>query len=177
MATDNRNPTSDESVTGTWSGSSGSRYTLVNDHPDSSSTTSLTQISPDGKITFGFSGFSIPTGSTINSVYIQYYDYKTSFFLVTIGGRLKVGGSYYDASEHGLARLAITLRTDTWTTNPATGSAWTVNQVNGVGANALQAFGLASLENGGDSVIGSIRITVDYTPGSSSVYNFMWGVI
>lgn len=184
MATQFRDPTSDESVNGTWSGTAGSRYTLVNDHPDSGATTSLTHGTLAGDICFGFSAFTIPSGSTINSITLEYYDYKTGFAAADFGGRLKVGGSYYNASSHDPAFLNITLRQDTWTTNPANGLAWSVDQINGSGTNNLQAFGMSSSDANPTVVLGSIRAIVDYTApsgggggGGSGVYNFMWGVI
>lgn len=163
-ATASQNPTSDDAVSGTWDGTAGSRYTVVDDHPDSSGADYLTHGTTGGNLTFGFSAFSIPAGSTSISVDVIYYDQKTASQACNIGGRLKVGGNYYNATTHNPANGTWTLRTDSWSTNPKTSSAWTVDDVNGVGANALQAFGWVSTDASPTIRLSSIIIQVTYTP-------------
>jgi hypothetical protein len=52
-----------------------------------------------------------------------------------------------------------------WPLNPKTGIAWTVNDVNGVGANALQYFGyITEAGVGYTCTVSRIYIKVDYTP-------------
>ena len=165
-ATDSRNPTSDDAVSGTWDGTAGSRYTLVNDHPDSNGSTYLTHGTTAGYLTFGFSAFSIPAGSSITNVQVIYYDQKTGSQASAAAGRLKVGGNYYNANIHNPANGTWTLRTDTWTTNPNSAVAWTLDDVNGVGANALQAFGFYSNDASPTIRFASVIVQVTYSlPG------------
>lgn len=163
-ATDSRNPTSDEAVAGTWTGTAGSRYTLVDDYPDASGADYLEHGTTAGNITFGFAALTVPTGSSISSVAVLYYDQKSGPQNCNIGARLKVGGNYYNATTHNPANGAWTQRTDTWTTNPKSGAAWTVNDVNGVGANALQAFGWVSTDANPTIRLSSVLLQVTYTP-------------
>ncbi|MBI4164304.1 MAG: hypothetical protein HY508_01060 [Acidobacteria bacterium] len=161
--TADQNPTSDEAVSGTWDGTAGSRYTVVNDHPDSSGSSFLTHGTTAGNLTFGFSAFSIPAGSTITNVQVIYYDQKTASQSAAAAGRLKVGGNYYNASTHNPANGTWTLRTDTWTTNPKSAVNWTVDDVNGSGSNNLQAFGFFSSDASPTVRFSSVIVRVTYT--------------
>lgn len=166
MATQTRPPTSDQTVSGTWSGTAGSRYTLVNDYPDAAST-KLTGGTATSVITFGFAAFSIPAGSGGISVQVQYYDGEATSGTNNAGGRIVVGGSTYNATTHNPSGTTGTARSDNWATNPKTGAAWTVDDVNGVGASALQQFGINSSDSNPAFFIGSIRLQVTYTPPAS----------
>lgn len=166
MATETRNPTSDVDVIGTWTGSVGSRYTVVDDYPDSSGVDELTVGTIAGYLVCGYSALSIPAGSTITKVEVLYYDYKNGSLAAALAGALQVGGTIYNASYHDPANGSRTQRTDTWTTNPATGAAWTVNDVNGSGANPLQAFGVRSNDANPTVTISSIQLLITYTPSS-----------
>jgi hypothetical protein len=161
MATQTRPPTSDFSASGTWSGTSGSRYTLVNDFPSTNTGSQLTHGTTAGNILFGFSAFTVPAGSTITAVRLKYYDREASSGTNNIGGRLRVGGSTYDVSTHN-PTTTTTLRTDTWTTNPRTSSAWTVDDVNGIGSNGLTQFGLRSTDASPTISITSMELEVEY---------------
>jgi len=162
MATATRNPTSDEAVSGTWSGSAGSRYASVNDHPDATGSSKLTHGTTAGNLTFGFSAFAIPAAATSISVEVSYYDEKTGGGSAASAARLKVGGNYYNASTHNPSNGSWVLRTDTWANNPKTGVGWTVVDINGVGANALQAFGFFSDDANPTVEYASVIITVSY---------------
>jgi hypothetical protein len=166
--TASRNPTSDDAESGTWSGgSAGTRYTLVDDHPDSSGADFLTHGTTAGNLTFGLTAFAIPAGSTSISVQVVYYDQKTAAQGAAAAGRLKVGGNYYNASTHNPANGTWTLRTDSWATNPKSGSAWTVDDVNGVGSNALQGFGFFSNDANPTIRFASVIVQITYTPPAS----------
>lgn len=164
MPEQTRAPTSDENVSGTWTGSAGSRWTVVDDHPDSGGTDSLTHGTTAGVLTFGFTAFSVPSTATITSVSVDYYDIKSASQACTFGARLKVGASYFNASTHNPSNSVRTLRTDTWNTNPA-GGAWTVDQVNGTaGSNNLVAFGYNSGSDANPTILtSSIQLRVTYT--------------
>lgn len=163
MATATRAPTSDEAVSGTWNGSAGTRYTAVDDYPDTTPTDTLLHGTTAGNITFGFSAFSIPSNATSISVAVKYYDQKTASQAAAAAGRLKVGGSYYNATTHNPA-TSYTVRTDTWATNPKTSAAWTPDQINGTGGtNDLQAFGFFSSDASPTINFSSIQLEVTYS--------------
>ena len=165
MATATRNPTSDEAVSGSWTGSAGTRYTLVDDYPDSGGTDKLVHgTTTAGNLTFGFSVFAIPAGSAGISIAVLYYDDKNASQACNVGGRVKVGGNYYNSATHNPANGVFTQRTDTWANNPKTAAAWTVDDINGVGANALQAFGWVSTDANPSIDLTSIQLEVTYTP-------------
>lgn len=156
-----RDPTSDISVSGTWSGTTNNRYTLVDDYPSTSTSDELLHGTTAGGILFGFSAFSVPSGRTINAVRINYYDREATNGQNNFGGRIRVGGTEYNASTHNPG-TTVTLRTDSWTTNPKTGVAWTVDDVNGVGANAIDAFGFNSTDANPQVSVISAQLEVDY---------------
>ena len=164
MATQNRAPTSDEAASGTWSGAAGSRWQLVDDYPSTSSADALTGGTAAAAITFGFSAFAIPAGSTGISVQVRYADGEAANGANNCGGRLKVGGSYFNAATHNPSGTAGTLREDSWATNPKTGAAWTVDDINGIGANALQAFGINSTDSNPTFFVASVELQVTYSP-------------
>ncbi len=165
-ATDSRDPASDEAVSGSWDGTAGSRYTVVNDHPDSTGSSYLTHGTTAGYLTFGFSAFSLPAGSSITNVQVIYYDQKTASQASAAAGRLKVGGNYYNAATHNPANGTWTLRTDTWTQNPKSAANWTVDDVNGVGSNTLQAFGFYSSDASPTIRFSSVIVQVTYSLSS-----------
>lgn len=158
-----QNPTGDEAVSGTWTGTAGSRYTLVDDYPDAAGTDRLVHGTTAGNLTFTFAAFSVPSDATVTSVAILYYDDRNGNQQSNIGGRLKVGGTYYDIATHAPTNGTLVQRTDTWTTNPRTSAAWTPAQVNGTdGSNDLQAFGWRSTDASPTIDLTSIRLDVTY---------------
>lgn len=155
-----RNPTSDLAVAGTWSGSADTRYTLVDDHPDSGGSDFITggTTSPS-LITFGFTAFSIPTNAINISVTVDYFDRKNASQGNSIQARLYISGAYYAATAHNTTNGSWVLRSDTWNTNPATSAAWTPTDIN----TNLTAFGL-NLSDANPAIdISSIQISVTYT--------------
>lgn len=165
---DSRGPTSDEAVSGTWDGTAGSRYTLVDDHPDAAGSDYLTHGTTAGNLTFGFPAFTIAGENTVASVQVIYYDQRTGGATSNAAGRLKVGASYFNASTHAPANGTWTLESDTWTQNPATSAAWTVDQVNGSGANALAAFGFFSTDANPTVRFSSVIVRVNFTGPAKS---------
>ena len=163
MTTQTRNPTSDEAVAGTWSGSAGTRYQAVDDHPDSAGADFLAHGTTAGNLTFGFAAFNVPAGSTGISVDVLYYDAEPANGNNNSGARLKVGGAYYNSATHNPSGTGYTLRTKSWANNPKSGAAWTVDDVNGVGVNALEAFGLSSSDANPVYRVASAQLQVTYT--------------
>jgi hypothetical protein len=163
VATQTRNPTSDEAASGTLSGSAGSRWQLVDDYPDTNGADVLTFGTTAASITFGYSAFTVPAGSTSISVQVLYYDGEAANGANNCGGRLKVGGAYFNAATHNPAGTTYTSRTDNFANNPQTSAAWTVDQVNGVGGNALTAFGIGSTDSNPTFRVSSVQLQVTYT--------------
>jgi hypothetical protein len=165
MATQTRSPTSDISATGSWTGTAGTRWALVDDHPDAAGTDVITQFTAaGGNILFGFSAFTVPAGSTINSVSVVYYDRRNAGGTANAQGYISIGGpAVYTMGTSHNAAASLTLRTDTRTVHPETGLAWTVDQVNGVAADGLTAFGIISTDSNPTISISSVQLVVDYT--------------
>lgn len=162
--TDTRNPTSDDTVAGTWTGTAGSRWQVVDDYPDTGGTDELTHGTTAGSLIFGFSAFSIPTTATNITVFVDYYDYKNGSQTCNIGSRLKIGGTTHDSATHNPANGSAnrTQRTDTYSTNPKTAAAWVPADVNGTGSNPLQAFGWRSSDASPTITVSSVRVRVQY---------------
>jgi hypothetical protein len=161
MAILTRNPTSDISATGTWSGTAGSRWQLVDDYPSTDTGDQLTHGTTAGQILFGYDAISLPSVATITSVKIKYYDREASNGPNNVGAALRIGGVDYSATTHNPG-TTTTLRTDTFTTNPRTGVAWTADDINGAGSNGLTGFGLVSTDANPAVSITSIQMEVDY---------------
>ncbi len=171
MATQNRNPASDVSFTGTWTGSAGTRFQLVDDHPDSGNPVAdaLVLGTTAGEGLFGFTPFSIPAGSTNITVQVLYYDFKLANQACNIVARIRCNdttGRNSPTGTHnpGNGNSNITLRTDNYPVNPKTSVSWTVDDVNGVGTNGLTAFGVVSTDANPAISISSIQLQVTYTP-------------
>jgi hypothetical protein len=170
MATQTRNPTSEVAVTGTWSGTS--RHTILDDHPDSGNPAAdVTTCSAVGALVMGFSAFTVPAGSTSLSVQVLYYDFKNGSQASAAGSLLRCNDTTNrnSAATHnpGNGNAAIALRTDDYTTNPKTGAAWTVDDVNGVGTNGLTAFGVRVTDASPTVAFSSAQLQVTYTPPST----------
>jgi hypothetical protein len=144
MATDiTRLPTSDYSVQCSRSGGSYNYANVDEDHGspnDSDYNYSGPAIAWYVDL-FGFTAFNVPGGATINYVRVRFRAasqetaYKAQF-----KAKLRVNGTVYDGTTQDVP-TTITNYVHDWTTNPNTGSAWTVNDVNGSGSNPLQYFG------------------------------------
>jgi hypothetical protein len=168
-----RNPTSDVAFSGTWSGTPGSRYTLVDDYPDAGNpiTDGLTHGTTAGQGLFGFNAFSLPSDATNIVVRVNYYDFKNGAQACNIRVRIRCNdttgrdapsGSHNPNNGNG----AITQRFQDYTTNPKTGVAWTVNDINGVGSNAISAFGWISTDANPTITLSSINLQVLYDSAS-----------
>ena len=166
MATKTRNPTSEVSITGTWSGTS--RHLIVDDYPDSANPAAdVTTCSAVGEALFGFTAFDVPAGSTSISVQGLYYDFKNGSAASAISARIRCNDTTgRDVATHnpsnGNANIAS--RSDNYATNPKSGAAWTVDDVNGVGTNGLTAFGVRVSDASPSVALSSVQLQVTYTP-------------
>lgn len=140
----------------------------MDDYPSQGSSDQLNHGTTAGHIKFSFAPFSIPVGSTAISVQVLYYDYKNGGAAAQVGAALRLGSTPTDhnAATHnpgnGIANIA--LRTDNFATNPKSGAAWTVNDINGSGTNFLVGFGWRSTDANPVVSFTSILLQVTYTP-------------
>jgi hypothetical protein len=175
VATQTRAPTSDVSFTGTWTAAP--RWSAVDDHPDSGNPIAdgITHgTTTPGEGLFGFSAFTVPAGATAISVQIIYYDFKNASQACNIQARIRcndtTGRDFGTTHNPGNGNANIALRTDNYgTTNPKSGAAWTVDDVNGVGTNGLTAFGVVSTDANPSITVSSIIAQVTYTEAAGEV--------
>ena len=72
--------------------------------------------------------------------------------------RLIVGGTLYSAGNVALTSSYADYEA-TWATNPKSGAAWTLNDLNGIGANGLQDIDIRTSPSGADN---QTRVTQMY---------------
>ena len=159
-----RQPTSDLQAYGNWTGTPGSRHTVVDDYPGIASY--LTHGPTDGAIVFGFNPFNLPSQAANIVVYVEYYDRREKGEddnITKFAGRLKVGGSYYNTAMHNL-NVEFAARQNSWPINPKTGTVWTVSEIEGSDPDSsLQGFGVVSTDAIPDAQLACIRLRVEYT--------------
>jgi len=115
-------------------------------------------------------GFAVPAGSVVNSV-IQFWRAKETVAARTwLRINLKNPNSWHTAGPLALTAAYVD-RTRTWLTNPATGLAWTIDQVAQVGANAINyAISFRSANTTVEQSISQAHLLVDYSlPAALSV--------
>jgi hypothetical protein len=118
-----------------------------------------------GRQTFGFTAYAIPAGCTITSVTVILCGQANGAGVARIGESLKVGGNYYNGIGYTPYDGEWTYFTETLATNPKSGAAWTLNDVNGIGVNALQAFGVYSDDCAPTVSCSQCWLEVNFTPG------------
>lgn len=173
-------PTGDDAVTGTWNiypASPTTYYDKVEDAigtPDDDAT--YIYCTAKGRITFTFSAFSIPSNATITNVNIYFRHKKIANGGANIGTVIKVGGNYYLSTgavnptrDTWVTSNSIGLVATEWTTNPKTAVAWTVDDVNGIGANALEAFGVNRTGTNQTPYCTQVYAEVNYTLPTLSI--------
>jgi hypothetical protein len=117
---------------------------------------------------FTFSNFTVPSGSTINglTVYFRARDVSGTNPNNNLRARLRVDGSYYDASSSIDPTTTWTTYSYTWDENPRTGNPWTVNEINrATWQNELEQFGIYSTDFNPDIQVSMAYAEVDYSGG------------
>lgn len=170
MATQTRLPTGDGVNNSYVSSTGSSKYLDVDDPiatPDDASTY-LYKEDANANALFTFAAFSVPTGSTIIRLTIHFRAQNAGAGdSNSIGGRLRINSTQYNASLNGLTSSWDDY-SSTWTTNPATGAAWTVDDINGIGSNPVQQFGFLAggISAGERQEVTRTYIEVEYTPAA-----------
>jgi hypothetical protein len=163
MAIQTRNPTGNGYITG-WSGS----YASVVDYDGSY--IQSPQIGTNYYALVTFSAFSVPVGSTISVLTVYYYSVTyTSNGGSWISSCIDVNGSYYNDGGQLAPLNSYAWTSVDWTTNPATESAWTVNDINGSGSHPLQQFGVYGGSVNHAVLVEQIYATVTYTDASLTI--------
>jgi hypothetical protein len=163
VATQTRAPTSDITATGTWTGTAGTRYALVDDYPDTSGVDVLTHGTTVGLIQFGFSPFTVPalaTGISFRVVARARRNAGGSSNLaarITFNnGNVAVGSSVSPGASYG---------THTWswgTGNPSSVAAWTVDEINGIGPHGIASIGFVSTDATPTISIAAVQAEIDF---------------
>ncbi|MCX7912597.1 MAG: hypothetical protein N2506_06530, partial [Dehalococcoidales bacterium] len=111
---------------------------------------------------FTFPTFAIPAGSVISGVTVYVRAKDASSGTNDIRPAIKVRGSYYYPSSGNNPTTSWANYSYSWTTNPATGAAWTAEDINGTGASPLEQFGLYSSDLEPDVQVSMVYIQVNY---------------
>ena len=139
--------------------SNSSEWQCVDENPatNTADRVDVSQNNLKESFTFG----SVPlTTETINKVNVYTYAFRFSSTQNKYRHLMRIGGTdYISSSEFGLySPYYYTQSYSTWTTNPATGQAWTVAEVE-----ALEAGVVSAAANGG-AKLAKTFIGVDYIP-------------
>jgi hypothetical protein len=124
---------------------------------------------------FTFTPFSVSSGTSIFNltVYFRAKDGSGSGSYNDIRPSLKVGGSYYHYTASSTdPGYNWTTYSYSFSTNPATGSPWTVDDINGTGAHPLQQFGLYSNDLRPDVMVSMLYAEVNFNCWSVSSNRF-----
>ena len=159
-------PTGDNSATGTWAiTGAATRWQAVAEAVADDATSYIAGTAA-GNALFNFPAFTVPAGSTITNLTIYYRASKSAAQASNIRASIKVNATNYDTTDTGLnpsASPTFTLYSFAYTTNPNTGAAWTETDINGTGANPLQAFGVNSTDAAPNPYVTQVYAVVTYT--------------
>ena len=125
--------------------------------------------------TFKKPASGIPAGSTINSVTV----YSRGKVIATPGGlkaywteSLLIGGTLYNGTVSH-QDTAWTTRSTVWRTNPATGAAWTLSDVEAL---EFGAYLNDTYDAGGNETwaqVTAVWLVIDYTPPPAGKFTFL----
>jgi len=160
-----RLPTGDQGHSGSWDKTT-NMYSYVADDPwnDGDTTYLLCGTNTSGGYAlFTFSAFSVPAGSVITSLDVAYSCRRMDNPGSNMRAALRVAGTDYLTTDGGAnPSKTYSDRTYSYTVNPNTGLAWTVDDINGAGASPLQAFGVNSADADPAIRITAVKAVVNY---------------
>jgi hypothetical protein len=170
-----RYPSGDISHSGTWDKTT-KMYSYVDEvGANDGDTTYLVHGTSSGSVLFSFPAFAVPSGATIQSLTVSLVakDNSGGSGSNNMGPVIRVGGSNYNGNYSNVQNSYNTI-SYTWTTNPRTHTAWTVNDINGVGSNALQGFGVYSTDANPQIRLTQVYAKVDYTDVNYGPALYTW---
>jgi hypothetical protein len=120
--------------------------------------------SSDAYQLFTASAFTVPSGSTISNLTVYVRAKDTTSAVNDIRPGLKVNGTLYNTTAPGNnPGSSFTTYSYQYNTNPATGAAWTVADINGSGTRPLQQFGAYSSGTTVNIQVSMVYAVVNYT--------------
>jgi hypothetical protein len=169
-------PTSDyTTATGTWSvfpASPTTKWDKVDEAVSDGDSTYLLEGTTAGYAMFGFASPGLLPNVTIQNVTVTITARDNTSGTNKIQPALRVGGTnYLTTSTSTEVPVSYGTISYSYTTNPKTGVAWTVADVNGTGTNPLQYFGTNSADANPQIRITQVNMTVNYTTGTDETLN------
>ncbi|MGA2669896.1 MAG: hypothetical protein ABSF21_00510 [Dehalococcoidia bacterium] len=167
-----RYPSGDISNSGTWARypSGTNWYSYVNEQgAHDGDTRYLLHGTTAGYMLFSFAPFTVnvPTDMEIGGLTVSLVARDNTSGANTMRPWIRVGGSSYygDYTEVPTSYGTISY---TWTENPRTSQPWTKDQINGIGSNHLESFGVTSDDASPQIRLTQVYATVDW--GASLKY-------
>ncbi len=166
-----RVPTADGDISGTWNpypSNPSTRWDKVDETTPNDADYMTGTTDSGGYMLFSFSPFSVPPGSTIIdlTVYVRAKDVSSG--TNNIRPSIKVYGTRYNTTAtSNNPGTSFTTYSYSYTTNPSTGAAWTVADINGTGSRPLQQFGVYSSDLNPDIQISMVYAEVHYFADTS----------
>jgi len=167
-----RIPTGDDMYSGTWSSSP---YWSKVDETTPNDTDYITGTSNSGGYRlFNFSNFTVPSGSTIDSltVYFRARDVSGTNPNNNLRASIYVHGTRYDASSSVDPTAGWTTYSYSWNENPETGDPWTRQEINGGSSYPLERFGIRSTDFAPDIRVSMVYAQVNYSGGGYRLFDF-----
>jgi hypothetical protein len=171
MSSQTRVPTADGDIRGTWNTSPYWDDVDETTPNDADYMTGTAVVSNSAYNLFSFSAFSIPAGSTIQDLTVYVRARDASSGVNNIRASIKVKGTNYNGTSNDPGTNWTTY-SYSYTTNPNTGSAWTVADINGTGASPLQQFGVYTSDLTPNVPVSMVYAVVNYSCWSISSGQF-----
>lgn len=118
---------------------------------------------------FTYAAVAVPAGATGIGVEVNYRAQRTAAGPINVAAKLRVGTSNYTGTQRAVTTSwAPYSGSSSWaTTNPKTLAAWTIDDVNGAGANALSEIGVISTgyNAGEEARVSQIYLIISYNIG------------
>lgn len=166
-ASQTRYPSGDLSRLGTWD-KTANMYSYVDENgANDGDTTYLLHGTANGSVLFTFPSFNLSSGSSIQRLTVTLYAKEGTSGTNRMQPAIRAGNTnYFTTSTSTEVPSSYSSISYNYNTNPKTGLAWTVDDINGVGANALQAFGVYSADANPAIRLTQVYATVTYNTSS-----------
>ncbi len=140
-----RYPSGDISRSGTWDKTT-NMYSHVDEQgAHDGDATYLLHGTTAGNVLFSFPAFSVPQNMGITGLTVYLVARDNTSGTNNMRPAIRVGGTNYLTTAPSVeVPASYGTISYTYATNPRTGMAWTIDDINGVGSNSLQGFGVHS---------------------------------